>query len=766
MQFQTSDHDFRSRLGPGSGGLLANNGMMGGSNVMPPTSNHLDQEEGSSEDIWDLDSHTVKRYSVIPTTPHFEYGNGASIGGMLGDHGKGGEGPLIWSEDDRCNGGINSVGDLHRTRFRPSYANYGSPQQQQQQQHQHHQPQSQSALHHGHEHVAPSLYAPSSHYNVSNPASVPSPSTPKWQSSGAPVSDKEETKKSKSYQCNACDKWFTSSGHLKRHYNTTLHKNAMRHRAQSHTSAEGVSPSLSNYSTATNNSMSPHCFDEHSINNQKSFDCTPTSLHNNSSHFNPSHDLLHTSVTSPNVPISPSSSSPSSNPATPTTGNATSNAVTPSSVGSNHIGPESGSGNVQSTHLDGGENASNFFFDRSNSNEPQQQQQQQQQQQPSQQQPTMQDLTFSQQVHMSTKLAANRCNSTNSSLATEYNQNMKVQMNSQTSHPCIYTPPPSRPLSNMNMNQQQQQQQQQNNNSSSQSYLSASPSPQVSGLYALDPYHHSVNTNQQQQQALHLQQQQQQQQQQLSSTGESASNLQSLQTRTDALHSGHHQSCPPNNYSENMLSAPSDMYHVQYGSYDYGNMDEYNSTAVYGINAGNGTGYGGAQLGLNAGFTGNIDDDYSLMDKLNPQQKALDVKPAMSGQESASHGSPSSNDAGLGEYKCNDCNKVFTRICYLKQHNKSFHNGEKPYKCGQCGKRFPVEMLYQEHLAKHAGDKPYKCDVCPKQFNHKTDLRRHMCLHTGEKPFSCDVCGKGFIREDRMIKHSDTHKKKQPLMIQ
>ncbi|XP_040577966.1 uncharacterized protein [Lepeophtheirus salmonis] len=118
------------------------------------------------------------------------------------------------------------------------------------------------------------------------------------------------------------------------------------------------------------------------------------------------------------------------------------------------------------------------------------------------------------------------------------------------------------------------------------------------------------------------------------------------------------------------------------------------------------------------------------------------------------------------EYRCSDCNKSFNKLCYLKQHNKSFHNGEKPYKCNQCGKRFPVDVLYQEHLAKHAGDKPYKCEVCPKQFNHKTDLRRHMCLHTGEKPFSCDVCGKGFIREDRMIKHSETHKKKQtPLVL-
>jgi hypothetical protein len=58
-----------------------------------------------------------------------------------------------------------------------------------------------------------------------------------------------------------------------------------------------------------------------------------------------------------------------------------------------------------------------------------------------------------------------------------------------------------------------------------------------------------------------------------------------------------------------------------------------------------------------------------------------------------SDGSDCKNDAG--EFRCNECNKVFNRICYLKQHNKSFHNGEKPFKCNQCGKRFPVEVLYQ-----------------------------------------------------------------------
>ncbi|XP_057669390.1 uncharacterized protein LOC130901802 [Diorhabda carinulata] len=113
-----------------------------------------------------------------------------------------------------------------------------------------------------------------------------------------------------------------------------------------------------------------------------------------------------------------------------------------------------------------------------------------------------------------------------------------------------------------------------------------------------------------------------------------------------------------------------------------------------------------------------------------------------------------------GLHKCYDCDKIFNKACYLTQHNKTFHSGDKPFKCTRCGKRFSCEITYQEHLTKHAGDKPHKCELCPKQFNHKTDLRRHMCLHTGQKPYACETCGKGFIRKDHMMKHCETHVRK------
>eukprot|EP00095_Tigriopus_kingsejongensis_P010655 maker-scaffold627_size122700-snap-gene-0.38 protein:Tk10655 transcript:maker-scaffold627_size122700-snap-gene-0.38-mRNA-1 annotation:"zinc finger protein 347-like" len=358
---------------------------------------------------------------------------------------------------------------------------------------------------------------------------------------------------------------------------------------------------------------------------------------------------------------------------------------------------------------------------------------------------------FSHHVHMSTKLASNCGNSnTNSPIAPECNQNMKVQMNPQSPHPCIYTPPPSRPLSTMNLNQPSS-----SLSYPSQAYMNATQSP-TSALYSMDLYHGGNNSAP----SHHLQHHG-------NSTGDTQ-NVQAIQARPD-LQGNLACSSVPSMYSENMISNqphPGDMYHVQYGSYDYNGgqpLEDFNNSTMYGMGDGNaGNTYPGS-VPLTREFANSTSS--SSREEYHHSSKS-DTKSHLSVSDQGNLGSSAVSDSGLGEYKCNDCNKVFTRICYLKQHNKSFHNGEKPYKCAQCGKRFPVEMLYQEHLAKHAGDKPYKCDVCPKQFNHKTDLRRHMCLHTGEKPFSCDVCGKGFIREDRMIKHSDTHKKKQPLIIQ
>lgn len=55
-------------------------------------------------------------------------------------------------------------------------------------------------------------------------SSLPASKGTSWKSN--------EARRPKTYNCTACNKWFTSSGHLKRHYNTTLHKNAVKSSGQ------------------------------------------------------------------------------------------------------------------------------------------------------------------------------------------------------------------------------------------------------------------------------------------------------------------------------------------------------------------------------------------------------------------------------------------------------------------------------------------------------------------------------------------------------
>jgi len=58
--------------------------------------------------------------------------------------------------------------------------------------------------------------------------------------------------------------------------------------------------------------------------------------------------------------------------------------------------------------------------------------------------------------------------------------------------------------------------------------------------------------------------------------------------------------------------------------------------------------------------------------------------------------------------------------------------GDRPYKCGVCGKGLISASKLQRHMLVHENGKRHICDVCGTGFNMKYKLRMHMHIHTGD----------------------------------
>lgn len=105
------------------------------------------------------------------------------------------------------------------------------------------------------------------------------------------------------------------------------------------------------------------------------------------------------------------------------------------------------------------------------------------------------------------------------------------------------------------------------------------------------------------------------------------------------------------------------------------------------------------------------------------------------------------------------CEKSFIKYHKLRLHQKSHEdNIEKPHACNQCEKTFSDVEYLKRHLLRHSGRKDHACSLCPSRFTFKSGLNSHMTTHSmNSKKFSCDKCDAKFTKMQSLRTHQKIH---------
>ncbi|CAC5419816.1 KRAB [Mytilus coruscus] len=109
--------------------------------------------------------------------------------------------------------------------------------------------------------------------------------------------------------------------------------------------------------------------------------------------------------------------------------------------------------------------------------------------------------------------------------------------------------------------------------------------------------------------------------------------------------------------------------------------------------------------------------------------------------------------AGTKDYQCKYCGKEFSTKGNLLSHVRRVHLQIKEYTCGVCQKGFFSPKDLQTHFKTHTGEKPYQCDICLKKFTEKSNMEWHLRIHSGERPYQCEYCEKTYTRMPHLLRH-------------
>ena len=124
---------------------------------------------------------------------------------------------------------------------------------------------------------------------------------------------------------------------------------------------------------------------------------------------------------------------------------------------------------------------------------------------------------------------------------------------------------------------------------------------------------------------------------------------------------------------------------------------------------------------------------------------------------------------GQKDYKCTECNKLFSQAGNLKSHIKSIHRDERPFKCSLCDKSFKQKDSLNCHIKRHSViQKNFQCDMCVKAFAKQPELKTHSAIHSDKRSFICDFggCDKTFNLSQSFRVHKVTHSGLKPFQCE